>query len=188
MAYLLGLPRRPGGAVAFDDGLHGALIDRPWYRALPVPVKVSLGILGLTALLAMIGSALGSGPPLPPPPKREPTSAEFVAALGALHERIAAREPAAAILANAAFSAVARAGGQPDGIAPARLLALLTDRAGVAEVAQLIDGLDAPIANDGALLARARLAHTVRKDWIHGGYRDRRRSAFAGRTGAGRRR
>jgi len=57
LAYLLGLPRRAGGVVAFDDALHGELVDRLWYRALPLPVRVSLGIGGVALLLGLLASA-----------------------------------------------------------------------------------------------------------------------------------
>jgi hypothetical protein len=92
LAFLLGRPARPGGVTAFDDGPHGALIDRPWYAALPVPLRVALAMGGTALLLGLIGSALRGSPPMPLEPAREPSSAEFVAALAALRERVGARE------------------------------------------------------------------------------------------------
>jgi hypothetical protein len=162
LAYLLARPRRPGGLVAFDDGIHGALIDRPWYRALPIPLRVSFAIGGVALLLGLIGSALGGGAALPLEPPREPSSAEFVDALAALHERIGARREARDVLAHAALAA-----------------------AGPRAVAAL---LAAPVATDADLLAGARRAAALRKDIGHDGNGDGRRAAFAGRTRTRRRR
>ena len=163
LAYLLARPRRPGGLVAFDDGIHGALIDRPWYRALPIPLRVGLSLGAVALLLGLIGSSLRTGPALPLEPPREPSSAEFLAALAALHERIAARAQARDTLVAAALAAAA--GSSADDGAR-RLTALLA----------------APAATDAELLAGARRAHAIRKDIGNDGNGDGRRAAFAGRT------
>jgi hypothetical protein len=170
LAYLVGRPRRLGGVVAFDDGLHGALIDRPWYRALPVPVRVSLAIGAVTLVLGLIGSALRGGAPLALEPPREPSSAEFIAALAALHERIGARAAVRDVLVHDALAAAATSVGLPAGSAAGDALR----RLGAAR--------DAPVETDAELLARAKLAHTIRKDIGNDGNGDGRRAAFAGRT------
>ncbi len=99
LAYLIGVPRRSGGVVAFDDGIHGALIDRPWYRALGLPTRVALSIVAVAGLLAFIGGLFGSGPPMRLSPEREPTSVEFLDALASLYERTQARATASALVA-----------------------------------------------------------------------------------------
>jgi hypothetical protein len=162
LAYLLARPRRPGGVVAFDDGIHGALIDRPWYRALPVRLRVSLAIGGAALLLGLIGSALRGGPALPLELPREPSSAEFVEALAALHERIGARSEARDAIVHGALAAA----GSSAGDVPRRLTALLA----------------APVATDADLLAGAKRAYALRKDIGNDGNGDRGRAAFAGRT------
>lgn len=167
LAYLIGLPRRTGGVVAFDDGLHGALVDRPWYRALPVPLRLTLGVAAVALVLALIGSALRGAPAMRLEPAREPTSAEFIAAVAALYERIDARAAARDILV---VDALAGAGAAGTGSAVERLA-----RAG------------GPIASDADLLASAKLAHLVRKDRSYDPNGDKRRAAFAGRTRARRR-
>ena len=179
LAYLLGVPRRAGGVVAFDDALHGALVDRPWYRALSTPLRVALSIAGIALVLALAGSALGGAAPMRLRPQREPTSAEFVAALAALYERTRARAAAQAILVRDALGAASAADGEP-----------LVRRGGAdAEpIRRLAAGLAAPAATDAELLASAKLAYTIRKDFTDGGHRDGSRAAFAGRTRTRRRR
>ena len=188
LAVLLASPRRPGSMVAFDDGLHGALVDRPWYRALPLALRVSLGILALAALLGLVGGTLRTGPAVRLEPPREPTSAEFVTALAALYERVHARPATGALLARQAFAIAARGAGGNERLAPAELAARIADPARADNVRRLAEVLATPVTTDAALVAGARLAYTVRKDWTHDGYRDGRRAAFAGRTRARRRR
>jgi hypothetical protein len=188
LAYLLGRPGRSGGFVAFDDGLHGALIDRPWYRALPVPVKVSLTIGGVALIAALIGSALRGIPPLPLEPPREPSSAEFVAALAALHERIGARAAARDILVRDALAAAAPTVGLPAGAAPEAFAQRIGNRPAGDALRRLVASLGTPVETDAELLARAKLAYTIRKDIGNGGNGDRRRAAFAGGTRTRRRR
>jgi hypothetical protein len=171
LAYLLGVPGRPGGLVAFDDGLHGALLDRPWYRALPIPVLVAVGIAGSALVLGLIGSALRGAPAMRLEPAREPTSAEFVAALAALYERTGARAAANAILAGDALAAAARSAGSDGREEPGR-----------SDVRRLAHALDAAVATDAVLLANAKLAYNVRKESRYDGNGDGRRAAFAGRT------
>jgi hypothetical protein len=168
LAYLIALPRRSAGVVAFDDAVHGALVDRPWYRALPVPVRVTLGLGALALLLALIGSALRGPPAMRLEPAREPTSAEFVAAVAALYERVGARSAARDILVHDALGSAGAAGAST---AVERLA-----RAG------------GPVSSDADFLASAKLAHLVRKDRSYDPDGDGRRTAFAGRTRTRRRR
>jgi hypothetical protein len=188
LAYLIGVPRRPGGLVAFDDGVHGGVIDRPWYRALPLPLRVGLGLLGVAALLGLIGSALRGGPAVRLRRAREPTSAEFVAAIAALYERNAQRAGTARLLIRDALRAAARANGLPDGTPPSVIAERISLPAAGADVRRLAALEDAPVTTDAALIASAALAHTVRKEWKHGGIGDGRRAAFTGRSRTGRRR
>jgi len=90
-AYALARPLRASGVVAFDDGVHGALVDPTWWSIMPVWLRVALAGLALTALLALAGGALRLGPPFVPP-LPEPTSAAFLDAVTALYER-AGRHP-----------------------------------------------------------------------------------------------
>jgi hypothetical protein len=182
LAFLIGRPRRPGGTVAFDDGLHGALIDRPWYRALPVPVRAALAFTALALVLGLIGSALPGAPPITLRPAREPSSAEFIDALAALYARTKARAFTRAILAGAAVAAAARSVGCADDASADVVAQRLGERPGAQALRRLARMLDEPIASDADLIASARLAYLVRKDSRYGGNGDGRRAAFAGRT------
>lgn len=101
-AYALAKPRRPGGVVAFDEALHGAIVDRAWWQAIDVPARVALGGVALAVVLALGGSALRLGPPVTLRAAREPASDEFVAAVASLYERTRARRAAIGLLAAGA--------------------------------------------------------------------------------------
>jgi hypothetical protein len=180
LAYLLAVPHARGGSVAFDDGVHGALIDRPWYRALPTPVRVTLAIAAIAALLALVGNVLRTGPAIALRRPREPTSAEFVDALAALHERIRARAVAAGVLERHALAIVAREVGLSDRAAPVEILARVGERPGATAVRRLVQLPATAVATDAELIASAQLARTVGKEWTHGGNGDGRRATFAG--------
>jgi hypothetical protein len=102
LAYLLARPRQPGRIVAFDEALHGALLERGWLATLSVPVRVGLAGMVLTILIALAGGALRLGPPVTLRAAREPASDEFIAAVAALYRRAHARRAAIALLAGAA--------------------------------------------------------------------------------------
>jgi hypothetical protein len=91
VAYALAQPRRANGRVAFDDGVHGEVVDPSWWSIMPVWLRVASAGLALTLLLALGGGALRLGPPFVPP-LPEPTSAAFLDAVTALYER-AGRQP-----------------------------------------------------------------------------------------------
>jgi hypothetical protein len=174
--------------VAFDDGLHGALIDRPWYRALPLPVRVALGFGVLALALGLAGSALPGSPPMPSRPPREPTSAEFLDALAALYARTGARSATRDVLAADALAAAARSAGLAENAPPERVARRVAERGGGDAVGRLVRALDEPIRTDGELLASAKLAHLVRKECTHDPSADGPRAAFAGRARTRRRR
>jgi Domain of unknown function (DUF4350) len=102
LAYLLARPRQPGRITAFDEALHGALLERGWLGTLTVPVRVALAGSVLTILIALAGGALRLGPPVTLRAPREPASDEFIAAVAALYRRANARRDAIAILAGGA--------------------------------------------------------------------------------------
>jgi len=100
LAYALAKPRRAGGIVAFDEALHGALVDRRWWDVIGIPQRVALGGIALAVLAALIGSMLRLGPAVTLRVAREPASDEFVAAVAALYERTKSRRAAIALLAG----------------------------------------------------------------------------------------
>ena len=104
-AYALGRPLHPGGIVAFDESVHGALIERTWWQAIDEPQRVALGGIALALLVALIGGLLRLGPALTLAEAREPASDEFVAAAASLYQRSGARRAAIALLAHAARTA-----------------------------------------------------------------------------------
>jgi len=186
LAYLIARPSHPGGMVAFDDALHGSLTEKPWWQALPRSVDAGLGLGAVAFVLWLVLSLVRNGRPLPPPPAREPTSAEFLAALAALYERTAARHYAADVLDAAAFATAARALGLPPGADPQVLAARAAQRRGD-DVAQLIAARANEPRTDRELISRAHTAYLVRKDFSYG-QGDRSRAAFDGGTRARRRR
>ena len=93
------------GAVAFDETLHGVLIERGWWQAIDVPERVALAGIALAMLIALAGSTLRLGPALVLREVREPASDEFIAAVAALYQRNGARRAAIALLAAGAQSA-----------------------------------------------------------------------------------
>jgi hypothetical protein len=117
LAYALAKPRRPGGVVAFDEALHGAIVDRRWWNVIDVPQRVALGGTALAVLVAIAGSMLRLGPAVTLRSAREPASDEFVAAVAMLYERTKSRRAAIALLAAGAHNA----GG--DAVTQLRLLA-----------------------------------------------------------------
>jgi hypothetical protein len=102
LAFELARPRRPGGSVAFDEGLHGTIVDRRWWQVLDVPLRVALGGVALAVLIALAGGALRLGPAVTLRVAREPASDEFIAAVAALYARAHARRAALALLAAGA--------------------------------------------------------------------------------------
>ena len=116
-AYVLAKPRRAGGIVAFDEALHGALVDRRWWNVLSVPQRVALGGIALAVLLALIASTLRLGPAVALRAAREPASDEFVAAVAALYERTGSRRAALGLLAAGAANASGAAAGQQRALA-----------------------------------------------------------------------
>jgi hypothetical protein len=111
-AYALAQPRRPGGIVAFDETLHGTLIDRTWWQAMDAPQRVALGGIVLAILVALAGGALRLGPAVTLRAAREPASDEFVAAIAALYARSNARRAAIVLLAHGAQRATGEAATQ----------------------------------------------------------------------------
>jgi hypothetical protein len=104
LAFALARPRA-SGAVAFDETLHGVLIERTWWQAIDVPERTALAGIAIAILLALAGGALRLGPPIALREVREPASDEFVAAVAALYQRNKARRAAIALLAAGAQSA-----------------------------------------------------------------------------------
>jgi hypothetical protein len=137
-AYALALPRRSGGIVAFDEAVHGTIVERNWWNVIGAPQRVALGGIALAVLLALIGSALRLGPPVVLRAVREPASDEFVAAVATLYARGGARRAALALFAAGARNATGEA---------ARDLRLLAER-------------QTPSERD--LIAGAVLARTIR--------------------------
>ena len=171
LAYLLARPRSRGGRVAFDDALHGALRDRPWYRALSPAEVVGVSGAALALFMALIGSLLRSGTAVRLVAEREPSSAEFVAALAALRERTRARDLTREALARDILALAERTGRRRDAL-----------------VTAYCEHLVEPLRSDADVLASARLAFSTRKELTHGRISDGRRAAFARRSRTRRRR
>jgi hypothetical protein len=139
IAYVLVKPRHAGGIVAFDEGLHGALVDRRWWDVIDVPQRVALGGIALAVLAALAGSMLRLGPAVTLRVAREPASDEFIAAVAALYERTKSRRAAIALFA----AGVQNASG--DAVTQLRMLA------------------EQPSPTDRDLIISAGLARTIRE-------------------------
>jgi hypothetical protein len=187
LATELARPREAGGGIAFDEAVHGVLRDRPWWSALSVPVLLALAIAAFAVALWIIGSTLRSGAAVRLEPAREPTSAEFLAALADLYTRRRAHAYARDVLTESAFTVVARRLGARDDVPPEVLVARTAHVRGGADVAALATLATQPTTSDEDLLKNARLAFTVRKEFQDGNGH-RRRTAFDGGTRTRRRR
>lgn len=105
LAYELAKPLHAGGVVAFDEAIHGVVIDRPWWQAMTTDQRVALGGSALAIVIALAGGLLRLGPPVTVREVREPASDEFVAAAASLYERSHARRAALTLLAHGARNA-----------------------------------------------------------------------------------
>ncbi|HTD34805.1 MAG TPA: DUF4350 domain-containing protein [Candidatus Elarobacter sp.] len=173
LAYLAARPRRPGGTVAFDEAIRGAVVERAWYRALTAPELVALALAALAGLLWLAYGIVPLGPPVRLFPPREPTSAEFVDAVAALYERARARDHAADALLRDARRSLERAPRTPENVALQKQVRFL-------EMESLSD--------DAALIAVAQLSRTAREETVRATSPDRRFASPARGTGARRRR
>lgn len=173
LAFLLAQPRRPGGAVTFDEAVRGDIVEGPWYRALDAAEKLGMAIAAFAGLLWLLGGLVRLGPPVRLRAPREPTSAEFVDAYAALYARAQARVRARDTLVADARRALERA-------------------PRTAENGALAERVEAaahtPVGDDAALVAVARLARTIREDTTREHDVIRHRAAASGGLGAGRRR
>jgi hypothetical protein len=150
LAYLLARPRRAGGVVAFDEAIHGTVVDRTWWEVLALPDRIALvGALFAGALL-LVGGALRLAPPVPMTPPREPTSVEYLDALAALYARAHLREHALEVL-FASLPPTAR------------------DSPAATQFSETTAG---GFVGDARLVAGARLAHTLREEHHDGRLRD----------------
>jgi hypothetical protein len=146
LAYLAARPGH-GGVVAFDEAVRGDVAEKPWYRALTVPELVALAVAALAGLLWLLYGIVPLGPAVRLRAAREPTSEEFLDAVGALYERARARDHARDALVADARRSLERAPRTADNVAlAARIAAAATE----------------PLANDAALVALAQLARTAR--------------------------
>ncbi len=173
LAYLAARPRRPGATLAFDEAIRGAVVERPWYRALTAPELVALALAALAGLLWLAYGIVPLGPPVRLFPPREPTSAEFVDAVAALYERARARDHAADALLRDARRSLERAPRTPENVALQKQVRFL-------EMESLSD--------DAALIAVAQLSRTAREETVRATSPDRRFASPARGIGARRRR
>jgi hypothetical protein len=173
LAYLLARPSAAAGAIAFDEAVRGDIVEKPWYRTLDAPELLALAIGALAGLAWLAYGIVPLGPPVRIFAPREPTSAEFLDAVGALYARVEARAHARDALLAAAHRNLERA---PRTAENAALLARI-DAAAQTEP-----------ADDGALLAVAHLARLAREETVRATDLDRDRAAPARRIGRDRRR
>ena len=148
LAFLAARPHGRG-VVAFDEAVRGDIVEKAWYRALDTPELVALALIALAGLLWLLYGIVPLGPAVRLRAAREPTSEEFLDAVAALYERARARDHARDALVAEARRALERA---PRTAQNAALAARIAAAAA------------APLANDAALIAVAKLARTAREN------------------------
>jgi len=152
--------------VWFDETAQGyARTENAWH-ALPLPVRVALGLIGATALLALIGSNVRFGPVIVPAPTQAQNSSAFIDSMASLMERGRARGKAMRDLIDLTLRNVRIQSGDL--------------RAGpVAELQRLRNGA-AP--RDGDLIRAAVLCAELRKDYgEYGSVSSAHRAAYSER-------
>jgi hypothetical protein len=159
------LAARPGGgAVAFDETLHGYLIAEHWWELVPRAFLVAVAIALAAVALAGIGAAIRLGPPALPRTRREATSGEYIDALAALFERAGAAGHAVTAAYISTRRAIARKFGLSDEVADEELAAHLGTAQMRGAFSELASLAKAPSATPAALVRGVRLAQTLRKD------------------------
>ncbi len=104
-----------GGAVMFNEAIHGHVVPLHWWSIVPRPFLIALAVAGVTLLIAFAGAAVRFGPPLVPVAPADRTSADFIDALASLLARGGAVRKALTDAADSATRTVARAMGLDDG-------------------------------------------------------------------------
>jgi hypothetical protein len=165
LAYVLARPRSAGGAVAFDEAVHGFVVPEHWWSIVPRPFAVALGLALAVLLVAFGGAALRLGPPVVPDERAEQSSAAFIDALAALFEKTGAARKALADAAASAKRAVATRAGVPDDLpdeAVARCIESNDDRHTFLALAALAARGS---ASDEQLVRGVTLAQRLRKEY-----------------------
>jgi hypothetical protein len=149
--------------VSFDQFHHGggagqesslAWMTTPWGLAILAVVLVTLGLL--------VARGRAFGPRLPLRPERDPSSAEFTAAVGAMLRRARAQGPTIERLLQATRSALARQAGIREGADDERLEAALAQRSpALAEALRRAVASARSVHDEGSLAASAAELHRL---------------------------
>lgn len=163
----------PGRLVAFDEWSHGYQGGDTWWSILPRPFHVAVILVALAALVWLGNAALRFGPPVPLPPGDERTSQEYVRSMASLLQRGGAGRIAVRNLARLILHDAAGAAGLPDSAAATAIARRLHDMARGDELAEnllqleRLAGYERPTPAE--VLKAARLAHTLRKEFVRDG-------------------
>lgn len=164
LAYAIARPRKPHGVVAFYETIHGHVTAEHWWQIAPRPFTIAVPIVLGVVALALVGGAIRLGPPLQPPARREPTSAEFVESLAALYERGGATQKALSAAFTSTKAGIAATLGLPSDT-PTGVLADRIDVAGDRRRFSELAGLAAQGKVSPADLVRGvALAQSLRKE------------------------
>lgn len=171
-AYAVGRPARAGGTVAFNEALHGHLVPEHWWEIVPRPFLVGVIVAAFALLLAFAGAAIRLGPPLVPPPLRDPTSLEFLDSVAGLLERGRGARQAVLDAVRSTKRVVAVAVGVPDD-APNETIAARIEPAEFRAAFGALVAFEHPDdPTDATLLRVAVLAQALRKEYApHAGSR-----------------
>jgi hypothetical protein len=171
-AYAIAQPARAGGAVAFNEAIHGFIVPEHWWEIVPRPFLIGVICAAFALLLAFAGASVRLGPPIVPPALRDPTSLEFVDSVAGLLERGRGARQAVIDAVRSTKRMLALAVGVPDD-APNETIAARIDSSELRSAFTALALLERPLDPDDATLLRAAtLAQRLRKEYSpHAGSR-----------------
>lgn len=142
------------GPVAFDERVHGYVIDKSFWSALPAPVHAAVWVVLALLILAAIGANVRFAPPLSLEAPDERDSSHYLNAVASLLARARAARSAVADFADDAMRRARRRYGLPVQ-ADVSAVVRRADRAEVREGIAALDRLRSLSNPDDAALVRA---------------------------------
>ncbi len=155
--------------VAFDEFSHGYQSGDTLWAVLPTPMRYGASLLGLAAVLLLIGSFFRFGPVARLPVETERTSSEYLASMAALLARGGAARIALRSVADACLRDLAAAVGLNEGTPIARVAEAVRHRPDGEAMADAVLELNRLRSyerpTDAELLDAVRVAARLRKEY-----------------------
>jgi hypothetical protein len=171
LALALAAPRRPGGALAFDEAVHGYATPSHWWSVVPKPFVVALALATVALLVAFAGAAMRLGPPVSPRPRDDRSTADFIEGLASLLERGGAVRSALADATTSTSHALARAFGLPDNATSAEIAERIESDGARARYRELVAAATNASPSEANLVRGVALAQGLRKEIVAHGRR-----------------